>query len=230
MEELHKSNWQGKKKALFLLPILLGFAFINIPKQTSKAEQLTTVPSLPNVPISNQLVGSTTVNLEASSSSSVVVSKPVTAKLTTEYGLKIDAINLNISLGQTTLDSHQALLVPANPNHAAWYVNGPRPGENGTTLITGHLDSAAGAGIFYNLKKLKAGDTIEIEKDGQIATYTIDKLKSYAQDSTFPWNEVYSTTGPSSLRIITCDGVYSRKTGHYSRNLVVYASLVSNFQ
>ncbi|HEV8601744.1 MAG TPA: class F sortase [Patescibacteria group bacterium] len=142
--------------------------------------------------------------------------------------LDISAIGISIPLGTTGLDSAGHLMVPANPNRAAWYSAGPAPGNAGTALITGHLDSAAGPGVFYNLRKLTAGQQINVTKtDGSIAVFRIDKLVSYPQDSTFPWNLVYSTSGSPALRIITCDGVYSPQTGHYSRNLVVYASLVN---
>jgi sortase (surface protein transpeptidase) len=142
--------------------------------------------------------------------------------------LKIDAIALNIPLGKTSLDKAGHLMVPVNPNAAAWYQAGPKIGEAGTALITGHLDSPAGPGVFYNLRKLTPGDEVRVGRaDGSAAIYKVTKSASYNQDNTFPWNLVYSTSGPSSLRIITCDGVYNPKTGLYNRNLVVYASLVS---
>jgi len=153
---------------------------------------------------------------------------PAPSRILGQMYLDISAIGISIPLGTTGLDSAGHLMVPANPNRAAWYSAGPAPGNAGTALITGHLDSAAGPGIFYNLRKLTAGQEIKVTKtDGSIAVFRIDKLVSYPQDSTFPWNLVYSTSGSPALRIITCDGVYSPQTGHYSRNLVVYASLVN---
>ncbi len=140
--------------------------------------------------------------------------------------LNIAAIGVSIVLGQTGLDKSGHLMVPENPNHAAWYARGPKIGETGTALITGHLDSPAGPGVFFNLHKLSAGDEIRVNrKDGSVAVFTVARLASYAQDDSFPWSQVYSTTGSSALRIITCDGVYNPASGRYSRNLVVYASL-----
>jgi len=78
------------------------------------------------------------------------------------------------------------------------------------------------------LEKVKVGEEIRVTRDdGKIVTYHVEKLDSYKQDHTFPWNKVFSTVGPSGLRIITCDGTYNPITGKYSHNLVVYASLVS---
>jgi LPXTG-site transpeptidase (sortase) family protein len=142
-------------------------------------------------------------------------------------GLRIDAININIPLLTTTLDEQRHLIVPDNPNQAAWYSKGPKAGNAGSALITGHLDSMAGPGVFFNLKNINTGDRVQVKRDdGKIASFKVDKLESYPQDDSFPWKEIYSTSGPSSLRIITCDGEYNPNTGSYSRNLVVYASLI----
>src|SRR5688500_16871383 len=110
--------------------------------------------------------------------------------------LTINAINLSIPLGKTSLDSAGRLAVPANANKAALYEAGPNIGEKGTALITGHLESTSfQPGVFYNLKKLSAGSRIEVGRpDGSVAVYKVDKLESYSQDNTFPWSKVYSTS------------------------------------
>ncbi|MBX4186913.1 MAG: class F sortase [Candidatus Doudnabacteria bacterium] len=218
---VNKSNWT--KRGLFLVVTLLLMGFTNYPKATTSAvEEFRTTLT----PVASEQIQIVQTKLP------VVLEKPVTAAhvsfRTSGLALKIDAINLNIPLGKTGLDRNRNLMVPANPNTAAWYRSGPQPGNAGTALITGHLDSAAGPGVFWNLKKLSVGDKISVQRDdGKTATFQINKLASYAQDNSFPWGQVYSTGGASGLRIITCDGTYNPRTGHYSRNLVVYASLVS---
>jgi sortase (surface protein transpeptidase) len=220
---LNKSNWF---KGLLLLPILVTMGFLNNPIASSKTEPL---PKIQQANIQLETV----VPQVAEVKQQTLVAAQVTSKeqefvTQTGYALKIGSINLNISLSKTTLGKNKELLVPANPNVAAWYRNGPVPGAAGTALITGHLDSPAGPGVFINLKKVQVNDLIEVRRDdGKVAIFVVDTLESYAQDHTFPWSEVYSTTGNSGLRIITCDGVYNPKTQRYSRNLVVYASLVS---
>lgn len=142
--------------------------------------------------------------------------------------LRIDSIGINIPLGKTALAKNRELLVPANPKRAAWYKAGPKPGDSGTALITGHLDDNGGApGVFYNLKNLKPGDIIYVgREDGAIVKFKVNQLAPYKQDQSFPWSQVYRTNGEAGLRIITCHGAYNPKTGRYSHNLVVYASLL----
>ncbi len=218
MFKFTKSNWA--KLALFLSVIsVLVIGFPNRKLIESQAQ--TIMPQVPEVLSTDVQV----VAPEAIPANSIQVTSTPTIN---GSSLKIPTIGVYIPLGKTGLDSAGHLMVPANPKNAAWYRSGPKPGDSGTALITGHLDSAAGPGVFINLRKLAAGDEIQVTRDdGAITTFRVDKLASYAQDSTFPWNLVYSTSGPAALRIITCDGVYNSRTGHYSRNLVVYASLVS---
>ena len=151
-----------------------------------------------------------------------------TATSDANYTLEIPKLGIVTSLAATGLDANKRLLVPANSQVAAWYQAGPVPGQPGTTIITGHLSTAAGPGIFYNLHKLAIGDEIQIQNSKQELIYRVSRIKSYNQDSSFPWNEVYNAGGVSSLRIITCDGVYSSAAGHFSKNLVVFADLVSD--
>ncbi|OGE74059.1 MAG: hypothetical protein A3I07_01245 [Candidatus Doudnabacteria bacterium RIFCSPLOWO2_02_FULL_42_9] len=203
---------------MYKLTILVGLVVLGVfttpHKQQSFAENRLIIPQL-------------------AATMTTVISPEVTVrerlpKAAEVRGLSIEAINLDIPLDKTTLGKNQELLVPANPNKAAWYKSGPKFGEAGTALVTGHLDSMSGPGVFWNLKKLVPGDLIYAKRDdGKIVTYQVDKLESYAQDMTFPWDKVYATTGPSSLRIITCDGKYDPKTARYSHNLVVYASVVN---
>jgi hypothetical protein len=42
---------------------------------------------------------------------------------------------------------------------------------------------------------------------------------------TFPTKRVYGNTATSSLRLITCGGVFNAKQHSYTDNIVVYATL-----
>ncbi len=213
---------------LFLLPIL--FTVLAWPSIKPGHSQAKNEP----VHISLEAVSPVSESIAEIQSPPVVRAPAVAAapKVTTivaptgQLQLNIPSIGINVALGQTGLDAQGHLMVPANANKAAWYSAGPKIGESGTALITGHLDSAAGPGVFFNLRKLNSGDEIRINrKDGSVAVFTVSQLASYGQDDSFPWSQVYSTSGSSALRIITCDGIYNPATGRYSKNLVVYASL-----
>ncbi|MFD7336101.1 class F sortase [Streptomyces violascens] len=124
------------------------------------------------------------------------------------------------------LDAHRHLATPPvdNPKVAGWYQGGPSPGELGTAVAVGHLDTRVGAAVFAGLKMLHPGRLIEVRRaDGKIAVYTVDRIKTYAK-ARFPDKEVYGPTGRPELRLITCAGRFNAKTG-YESNLVVFAHL-----
>src|SRR5262249_24450428 len=67
-----------------------------------------------------------------------------------------------VSLGLTP--SGAAAVPPlSSPFLTSWYDLGPTPGQPGTSVILGHVDSAkVGPAIFYNLGELRAGDLIYV--------------------------------------------------------------------
>ncbi len=115
--------------------------------------------------------------------------------------------------------------VPDSFTEVGWYQHSPLPGALGPSVVLGHVDSYRGPAVFWRLRELVPGDLVMITRvDGSVATFTVDRLETYAQDS-FPTMEVYGNIDYRGLRLITCSGVYDRGTLRYSHNTVVYARL-----
>ncbi|MFJ9035923.1 class F sortase [Streptomyces sp. NPDC102406] len=113
---------------------------------------------------------------------------------------------------------------PERKNLAGWYEDGTRPGERGTAVVAGHVDNAVGPAVFYDLGSLRRGRTVEIDRrDGSVAVFTVDAVRVYPAKG-FPDERVYGAAPRAELRVITCGGPYSRRTG-YQGNVVVFAHL-----
>jgi sortase (surface protein transpeptidase) len=111
-----------------------------------------------------------------------------------------------------------------DPKLVGWYEGGPTPGESGTAVAVGHLDTRTGPAVFAPLSQLRPGRLVEVRRaDGRTAVYTVDAVKTY-EKAHFPNREVYGDRGRPELRLITCGGVYDRKAG-YAGNVVVFAHL-----
>ncbi|MFJ8113009.1 class F sortase [Streptomyces sp. NPDC096132] len=124
------------------------------------------------------------------------------------------------------LDGERRLPAPPedDPHRVGWYADGPTPGERGTAVAVGHLDTDSGPAVFAGLSELKRGKLIQVRRaDGRTAVYAIDALRKY-EKSHFPNSEVYGDRGRPELRLITCGGTFNRRTG-YNGNLVVFAHL-----
>ncbi|MFD7085514.1 class F sortase [Streptomyces sp. NPDC059918] len=112
------------------------------------------------------------------------------------------------------------------PMDAAWYKQGPTPGEKGAAAIVGHLDTpTTKEAVFYNLSKLTKDEKIEVSRqDGSTAVFAVDHVDTFAKDS-FPTQKVYGdTNGRAELRVITCGGNLTASR-HWDSNVVVFAHL-----
>ena len=131
-----------------------------------------------------------------------------------------------ISLGLTPSG---AAAVPSltTPLLTSWYDRGPTPGQPGTAVILGHVDSAhAGPAVFYNLGRLRPGDSIYVTReDRRTAVFRVYSAALYLK-ADFPTRTVYSYTSWPTLRLITCGGEFDKATGHYLGNIVVFAEYI----
>ena len=113
-----------------------------------------------------------------------------------------------------------------NSNLAAWYSGGPAPGEMGPAIIVGHVDGPHGESVFYELGKLKPGETVTMSlADHKTAEFSIYSVEYYPKGE-FPGDRVYGDYSRPGLRIITCGGAFLGGATGYADNVVVYASLI----
>jgi len=138
--------------------------------------------------------------------------------------IKVDAPLMGLGLTpQGSLD----VPPPQKKNLAGWYEAGTTPGERGTAIMAGHVDNAEGPAVFYDLGALTKGRTIDIDRrDGSVAVFTVDAVEVYDAQA-FPDEKVYGAADRPELRVITCGGGYSKKTG-YRGNVVVFAHLTGS--
>jgi hypothetical protein len=141
--------------------------------------------------------------------------------------LVIDFLDVDAPVMSLRLDRQRRLPAPPDDdaNRVGWYEAGPSPGQQGTAVAVGHLDTGTGPAVFAGLPEMRRGRLVEVTRaDGRVAVYAVDAIKSYEKDR-FPNREVYGDRGRPELRLITCGGDYNRRTG-YSGNVVVFAHLV----
>jgi len=142
--------------------------------------------------------------------------------------LRIPAIGLAVFLGPSLgLDLDGSVQVPDGTQQPAWFRLGPSPGQIGSAVILGHVDSTAGPGAFFQLRTLAAGDLVEVGlSDGVTAQFTVNSVAQYSKLA-FPAQRVYGSHGSSALQLVTCGGVFDHQTGSYLSNIVVYTSLTA---
>ncbi|MFF7543874.1 class F sortase [Streptomyces canus] len=111
-------------------------------------------------------------------------------------------------------------------NLVGWHAKGASPGETGTAIIAGHVDTATSAAVFVELGELEKGDVFHVDRaDGRRASFRVDRVETFDKDH-FPSRRVYEDTATAQVRLITCAGDYDRSARDYTDNLVVFAHLL----
>ena len=145
--------------------------------------------------------------------------------------VRIPAIGVDsrlLHLGRNADGTVQVPSVKTSSGEAAWYKYSATPGQIGSSVIEGHVDSYQGPAVFFRLGALRPGDTIDVTlADGVTAIFRVTGVREYAK-SRFPAKVIYGTTDFAALRLITCGGAFDYATGHYLSSTVVFASLAAS--
>ncbi|HEX3614837.1 MAG TPA: class F sortase [Sporichthyaceae bacterium] len=144
----------------------------------------------------------------------------------TPIRLTVPRVGINTALMQLGLQSDGEIEVPPDDSTApaGWYRNLATPGEAGTSVIVGHLDSPQAPAVFFNLGAMRPGDHLSVLRaDGSTAHFTVTEVGSYPRDQ-FPSEAVYGPSTTPVLRLITCGGQYHKGDG-YEGNVVVFADM-----
>ena len=142
--------------------------------------------------------------------------------------LEIPRIGVATGLLRLGRDTDGTVEVPEGPRKwdtAGWYAGGTRPGDPGSAVILGHVDSKSGPAVFYRLRELRPGDRVEVVRaGGSRASFTVDRVERYPKRR-FPTDDVYYPTLTPRLRLVTCGGEFDRAARSYRDNVIAFASL-----
>lgn len=183
--------------------------------------QPTTAPSQPPLPLSGGSTAPQTPSPAAHTTS------PQPARLPPLH-LDIPAIGVSKNLLRVGLNPDRSVQVPssAQADFPAWYRLGTVPGQQGSAVILGHVDSVRGPAVFYRLSTLHKGDQVQVTlSGGEVAHFVVQRTVTYP-DAEFPARKVYGPHGYPALQLVTCGGAYDQNTG-YQANVVVYTRLAS---
>ena len=141
--------------------------------------------------------------------------------------LRIPAIDVAVSVSALGLNPDRTVQVPTDFEEPGWFRLGPSPGQVGSAVILGHVDSHQGPAVFFLLRFLRAGDRVTVRlANGVITHFVVSAVATYPNEQ-FPARKVYGSHGYSALQLVTCGGEFDTQTDSYMSNVVVYTTLVS---
>jgi len=143
----------------------------------------------------------------------------------------IPAIGVHARLLHLGVNRDGTLQVPSlttRASQAAWYKYSATPGQIGSSVIEGHVDTIRGPAVFFRLGALRPGNRIDVRlADGITAVFRVTGVRKYAK-SHFPAKVIYRARGFAALHLITCGGAFDYATRNYLSSIVVFASLTSS--
>lgn len=142
--------------------------------------------------------------------------------------LTIPKINLQAAVEAVGEDNLGRMDVPEKVDDVGWYKLGYKPGEKGSAVMDGHLDTATGApAAFYYIDQLAVGDQVIVtDKNGKNFNFEVTRVQSYPFDQ-LPLQEVFASNDKPRLNLITCAGTWNSGSRNYSNRLVIYTELKS---
>jgi LPXTG-site transpeptidase (sortase) family protein len=142
------------------------------------------------------------------------------------FGIVIPRIGVDAPVNTYGLDANAIPEVPLNGYEVAWYNWSAEPGTGSNAVFAGHV-TWSGAGVFYNLDQLGAGDEIILRgADGTELKYTVQD--NFLVDPQDPGAlSVMGATTTDTITVITCGGTFFSANnafgGDYTNRRVVRA-------
>jgi len=110
--------------------------------------------------------------------------------------------------------------------NTGWYSAGPTPGEYGSAVIVGHVDTRTEPAVFHDLGKLRPGQIIEVHRrDFRTATFQVESVETFAKTA-FPAKRIFGDFSKPRLVLVTCGGKWAGGDVGYADNVVVFSRLV----
>ncbi|MTH55440.1 sortase [Bacillus mangrovi] len=139
--------------------------------------------------------------------------------------VEIPKIDVSASIENVGTLLNGQMDVPKDDQNIGWFQPGVKVGNPGNAVLAGHVDNKTGPAVFYNLKKLEAGDEIKVKDgEGKELVFIVKRKESYPRDKA-PLNEIFGSAGGRNLNLITCTGTFDRDNRTHEERLVVYTEL-----
>jgi len=141
--------------------------------------------------------------------------------------LTIPALSVDTAVQKVGLTKAGKMGAPTNFTDVAWYKYGFIPGEEGNTVMAGHLDNAVGLpAVFKDLQRLRPGDDIFVRNsEGEEFHFKVTYTKSLPYDTDVT-GDIFGPSIASNLVLITCEGDWNQSLRSYSDRFVVFSTLV----
>jgi hypothetical protein len=206
-------------------------ATIAVPPVTVAPRSTPAAPpvSVPPMPPPASTTTTTTTTAAALSPMNSLVGEAVTA-IPVRPAFDVAPVSLNIpDIDVTDVPVRPVGVTPdgeleiPGATEAGWYRLGAAPGQAGATVVAAHISWQGSGGPFLRLAELEPGAFVDVAlADGAVRRYQVVSRAQYGKLA-LPKEEIWRTSGPETLVLITCGGDFNREVRRYADNVVVTA-------
>ena len=184
-------------------------------------------PTTPTPATATHTATTPTATPPSPSPSHLTISTSTTTTPATAQPARLTIPTLNVTATITPVSTTNGVLgVPDDPATLGWWSGSVLPGAPaGSTVIDGHVDSAAtGIGALFHISELRNGDPIQLTTtQGHTLIYHVYARHTYQKQQGLP-ADLFTTTGPPRLVLITCGGPFDHAEHSYLDNITVFAT------
>ncbi len=145
--------------------------------------------------------------------------------LAADMYLIIPSLLINAPIDSVGTTTNGEMATSQSLERVAWYKDGTKPGDVGSSVFAGHYGNPDESGVFRSIGKLKEGDSLEVRnKTGSIVKYKVYKLGTYSI-ADVPLQELFNKKDGKYLNLVTCVGNWNNATSSYDQRLIVFARL-----
>jgi LPXTG-site transpeptidase (sortase) family protein len=136
----------------------------------------------------------------------------------------VPALGLDAAVDAVGVEPDGQMTVPAEVDRVGWYRFGPTPGDEGSAVIAGHVDSRTqGLGAMAPLREATVGDEVLVTNAAGTATRWRIVSREVISKQVLPLDRLFTRDGPPRLTLITCGGPFLPEFQSYRDNVVVVA-------
>ena len=141
--------------------------------------------------------------------------------------LRIPSLGIHGDVRPVGMSDATTMQVPEDISVVGWFDRSALPiAEAGNTVLVGHRDGETDPnGVFRRLGDIGQGDAITVrDHSGRRIDYEVTHV-DVLHDEVFARvaPDIFRTSGPHRLVLVTCGGTYDKDKGGYQANVVVMA-------
>lgn len=138
--------------------------------------------------------------------------------------LAVPALGVDTAIDPVGVEPDGQMTIPAEVDRVGWYRFGPAPGDGGSAVLAGHVDSRTqGLGAMAPLREAAVGHEVVVTDAAGTATRWRVISRELISKQVLPLDRLFARDGPPRLTLVTCGGPFLPEYRSYRDNVVVVA-------